>query len=618
MRTIGAIFLTIGRGLDWVRKFLHLILLLIIFGFVIGGLSGSIPKVPTRAALVISPEGQIVDQLSGDPIERAITQARGQGRNETLIWDLTDSIRAAAKDKRIPVLVLDTENMAGAGQPTLEELAKAIREFRASGKKVIAYGTAFEKAQYYVAAQADEIYLDPLGMVIIDGYEGYQWFLKDVLDKIGVDINVFRVGAYKSYVEQFTRKDMSPEAREETLEYLNALWTSYQTAITNVRKLKPDAVATYAATLGDQVAAARSTGVEVSGAAAVALKAGLVTAVKSRQDVEKRLIGMVGEDQTNGSFNAISSTDYVRVVRAEQKIAGAGTPKIGVVVAAGDILDGDQPPGSIGGTSTARLIREARMDDNIKAVVLRVDSPGGSMQAAEEIHREIVALQAAGKPVVVSMGDLAASGGYYISAPADEIFASPATITGSIGIFAIIPTANRLAEKVGVSIDGVGTTPLSGQLRLDRPLGPDAKKFLQATVEHGYDEFVGRVSSGRKKSREDVNAIAQGRVWAGVDAKRLGLVDQLGSFEDAVKSAAKRAKLKSYELHFVEPNLSWAQQLALQVRVMAVRTLFHLDSRTERLMQVAQRLDPLQEEADRLVKFSKPNRLYAYCFCSVR
>jgi len=247
-----------------------------------------------------------------------------------------------------------------------------------------------------------------------------------------------------------------------------------------------------------------------------------------------------------------------------------------------------------------------------------VDSPGGSMQAAEEIHREITALQAAGKPLVVSMGDLAASGGYYISAPADEIFASPATITGSIGIFAIIPTVNRLVDKVGISVDGVGTTPLSGQLRLDRPLGPDARKFLQATVEHGYDEFVGRVSSGRKKSHEDVDAIAQGRVWAGVDAKRLGLVDQLGSFEDAVKSAARRAKLKSYELHFIEPRLSWAQQLALQVRVMAVRTLFHLDSKTERLMRVAQQLDPLQEEADRLVKFARPNRLYAYCFCSVR
>jgi protease-4 len=314
----------------------------------------------------------------------------------------------------------------------------------------------------------------------------------------------------------------------------------------------------------------------------------------------------------------VSAEDYVRVVHAEKKVSAVGTAKIGVVVAAGEILDGDRPPGTIGGSSTARLIREARMDDDVKAVVLRVDSPGGSMMAAEEIHREIVALKAAGKPFVVSMGDLAASGGYYIAAPADEIWASPATITGSIGIFAVIPTVNKTLGKVGVSVDGVGTTSLSGQLRLDRPLGDEAKKFLQATIERGYDEFIGRVSSGRKKTPAQVNEIAQGRVWSGDDAKRLGLVDHLGSFEDAVKAAAKRAKLTSYDLHFVEPSLSWAQELALQVRMMAIKSLFTLDERTKRLMRVADQLDPLSQEVDRLSRMSVPNRLYAYCFCRVR
>jgi protease-4 len=258
------------------------------------------------------------------------------------------------------------------------------------------------------------------------------------------------------------------------------------------------------------------------------------------------------------------------------------------------------------------------MDDDVKAVVLRVDSPGGSMMAAEEIHREIVALKAAGKPFVVSMGDLAASGGYYIAAPADEIWASPATITGSIGIFAVIPTVSKTLGKIGVNVDGVGTTPLSGQLRLDRPLGEEAKKFLQATIERGYDEFIGRVSAGRKKSPAEVNEIAQGRVWSGSDAKHLGLVDRLGSFDDAVKAAAKRAKLTNYDLHFIEPSLSWAQQFALQVRMLAVKTLFTLDDRTQRLLRVADKLDPLSQEVDRLSRMSAPNRLYAYCFCSVR
>jgi protease-4 len=611
MRSLGALLLAIGRGLDWLRRFLHLILLLLIFGFIVGALRVTIPKVPAKAALLVAPEGEIVDQLSGDPIERAIAQARGVGRSETLLWDITDSIRAAAKDSRIPVMVIDTEYFTGAGQPTLEQLASAIREFREAGKKVIAYGTAFEQSQYYLAAQADEVYLDPLGMVIIDGYESYQWFWKELFDKVGIDINVFRVGAYKSAVEPFSRTDMSPEAREETAQYLGSLWSSYQRAVAEARKLDAKAISAYVASLVDRVSKGESP-------AQVALQAGLITGVKTRLEVEQEVAELVGEDEVTGSFKAVPVEDYVRVVRAERRLAPDGTPKIGVVVASGEILDGDQPPGTIGGTSTARLIREARLDDDIKAVVLRVDSPGGSMLAAEEIHREIEALKAAGKPFVVSMGDLAASGGYYIAAPADEIFASPATITGSIGIFAILPTGGRALGKIGVNVDGVGTTPLSGQLRLDRPLGEDAKKFLQATVERGYDEFLERVSAGRGKPRDQVDAVAQGRVWSGEEAKRLGLVDELGSFEDAVKAAAARAKLDRYELEFIEPSLSWAQELALQVRVMAIKGLLQVDEPTRRLLRVAERLDPLQREVERLGRMSVPNRLYAYCFCGIR
>ena len=609
---VGAVFAAVGRALDWVRKSLHLILLLVIFGFIIGALRVSIPTVAAKAALVVAPEGEIVDQLSGDPLERAIYEARGQGSNETLVWDLTDAIRAAAKDKRIAVLVLDLQNFSGAGQPTLEELALAIREFRAAGKKVIAYGTEYLQAQYYLAAQADEIYVDPLGLVLIDGYNAYRMFYKNALDKLGVDVNVFRVGNYKSAVEVYTRNDMSPDAREENSVYLNSLWSTYQSAVTRARKLKPDALATYVATFSSQVAAVHGH------AAEVALKAGLVTGIKSRLEVEQRVIALVGQDDTTGSFKSVSHQDYVRVVHAGKRLKGHGTPKIGVVVAAGEILDGDQPPGTVGGTSTAHLIREARLDADVRAVVLRVDSPGGSMLAAEEIHRELEALKAAGKPFVVSMGDLAASGGYYIAAPADEVWASPATITGSIGIFAIIPTIDKTLSKLGVSVDGVGTTPLAGQLRLDRPLGQEARTLLQATIERGYDEFLGRVATGRRKTREQVDAIAQGRVWSGADALRLGLVDHLGSFDDAVKAAAKRGKLAKYDLDFIEPKLSWAEQLALQVRIFGIRTLLHVDDRTRSLMNLAARLDPLAQEVQRLSRLSVPNRLYAYCFCNAR
>jgi len=613
MASIRAFFAGLWRILDGLRRFLHLLLLLSIFGFVIGALRSSIPSIPSKAALVIAPEGELVEQLSGEPIERAVDEVRGQGRAETLLWDITDAIRAAGKDKRIPVLVLDLKHFDGAGLPTLEELARAIGEFRKSGKKVIAYGSEFMQEQYFIAAQADEVYLDPMGFVLIDGYDRYRTYFKDALEKLGVDINVFRVGQYKSAVEVYTRNDMSPAEREESLSYLNSLWRTYEGEAARARRLDPAAIAQYVATLPKAVAAADGD------AAQVALKARLVTGIKTRQEVEQRLIKLVGEDD-NGSYRGVSDTDYVRVVHAEKKLKSDGTARVGVIVAAGEILDGDQPPGTIGGESTAQLIREARLDDQVKAVVLRVDSPGGSVFASEQIYREVLALKAAGKPVIVSMGDLAASGGYYISAPADEIWASPATITGSIGIFAIIPTVDRTLSKLGVHSDGVGTTPLSGQLRLDRPLGDEAKALLQSTVVRGYGEFLARVSLGRRKSPKDIDSIAQGRVWSGVDAQRLGLVDRLGSFDDAVKAAAHRAKLKDYDIKFIEPDLSVAQELALQLQTRAVKWAWAVgvDSSTRALASVATRLDPLAREAARLSRFSTPNRLYAYCFCDVR
>jgi len=609
MSRLRAILHGLWRGLDGLRKFLHLIVLLVLVGFVFGALRVSLPAVPAKAALLVAPEGEIVEQLSGDPLERAFEEARGQGRPETLLWDLTDSIRAAARDRRIAVLAIDLEHFDGAGQPILEELTRAIREFRASGKKVIAYGTEFTQDRYYLAAQADEIYLDPLGFVLIDGYGRYRMFFKQALDKLGVDINVFRVGSYKSAVEAYTRQDMSPEDREESLAYLNSLWGSYQSAMTRARKLPPGAIATYVNTLSTTVAAAGGN------AAEVALRAGLITGIKSSQDVERRLIDLVGEDDSNGSFQSVSAHDYVRIAHAEKKLHADGKKHIGVIVASGEILDGDQPPGTIGGDSTARLIRQARLDKDIQAVVLRVDSPGGSVLASEHIYRELQALRAAGKPVVVSMGDLAASGGYYISAGADEIWASPATLTGSIGIFAIIPTVDKTLGKVGVSVDGVGTSPLASQMRIDRPLGQEARALLQAEIQRGYEVFLERVASGRKKTRDQVDTIAQGRVWAGVDAKRLGLVDGLGSFEDATKAAARRAKLTEYDVEFMEPEVSWPEQLLLQMKTRTVRALVRSDEQTRSLAQIAARFDPLRREVERLSRFSEPNHIYAYCFC---
>ncbi|MGN6452251.1 MAG: signal peptide peptidase SppA, partial [Steroidobacteraceae bacterium] len=591
--TVRSFFSGLWRGLDGLRKALHLILLLMIFGVVVGVLRGSVPRIPSKAALLLVPEGELVEQLSGDPVERALQETRGETHRETLLWDLTDSIRAAASDPRIPAIALDLEKFEGGTQPTLEELALALREFRRSGKKVIAYGAELSQERYYIASQADELLLDPMGFVLIDGYDRYRTYLKDALDKLGVEINVFRVGSFKSAVETFTRTNMSPEDREESRAYLSALWSSYQDAVTRARKLQPDALAQYVGTLSKSIPAAGGD------AARVALQTGLVSAVKTRLEFEQRVVALVGKDDNNDSFKAVSLDDYVRYAHAQRKLKADGKPHIGVIVAEGEILDGEQPPGTIGGESTARLIRQARIDKDVKALVLRVDSPGGSVLASEQIYRELVAFRGAGKPVVVSMSGYAASGGYYISAPADEIWASPATITGSIGIFAIIPTVERTLGKVGVSVDGVGTTPLSGQLRLDRPLGEEARTLLQATVSRGYDEFLERVATGRKKTRDDVDKIAQGRVWSGTDASRIGLVDHLGSFNEATKAAARRAKVTDYAVEFIEPELTWAQALAMQLRSHLAALVLRASPGEAALAQLAQRLDPVTREAQR-------------------
>ncbi len=614
MSALRAILVGIWRGLDGLRKILHFILLVVIFGAIVWAVSSSTPKVPDRAALVVKPQGRIVEQLSGDPVQRAVENAQGEERQETRLWDLVDAIRAAASDSRIRVLVLHLGHMQGAGLPELEELARAIRKFRASGKPVIAYGTAYDQDQYYLAAQADQIYLDPTGYVMIEGYSRYPLYFKGLLQKLGIDINVFRVGTYKSAVEIFTRENMSKADKQQSQAYLNVLWSSYQKAVTAARKLPSGAIESYVDSLPQTVSAANGN------AAKVALKAGLVTALADRLQVERKLIGLVGKNESTGSFNQISAEDYARIIDAQKKLHdGDGSARIGVIVASGDIDDGKQPPGTIGGESLSRLIRQAQRDKSIKAVVLRVNSPGGSVDAAEEIYHQLEALRAAGKPLVVSMGDLAASGGYYISAPANQIWASPATLTGSIGIFAIIPTINQTLSKIGVGVDGLGTTPLAGALSIVRPLSSQASELIQSQIDQGYQQFVDRVASGRRETPQQIDAIAQGRVWAGADARRIGLVDHLGTMEDAVRAAAHLAKLTKYQVEFIRPHTSWAEELFQQTQARAASaavSLFHGEAQPFGLAEVANRLDPVARDLEQLARVSVPGHLYAYCFCT--
>ena len=599
----------IWRILEGIRKVLHLALLLLIFGFVLAALHTSIPIIPRSAALVIAPQGQLVEQLSGDPVRRAFGEASGGPAPETLLRDVTDAIAAAKADSRIKLIVLDLDEMEPSGLSKLQEISAGLRDFRASGKRVIAAGDSFSQSQYYLAAQAGEVYLDPMGEVSVTGFSYYRMYFKDAIEKLSVDLNVFRAGTFKSYTDQFSRSDMAPSEREETSVWLESLWNAYTQDVTRARSLPPGALKDF---IAEQPSSLQAVGGDM---AKMALQRGLVTALKSRRQVADDLKGLVGEDEDSHSFNSIGMSQYLSAVRSKRVLKSKSDAKIGIVVASGEIFDGHQLPGAIGGESTSNLLREARYDNAVKAVVLRVDSPGGSEFASEIILREVQALRKAGKPVVVSMSSYAASGGYYIAAAANQIFASPTTITGSIGVFSYIPTFQRTLEKLGIKVDGIGTTPLAGDLRIDRALGPATKQLLQASVDHAYAQFVRRVADGRKKSFEDIDKIAQGRVWAGLDAQRIGLVDHLGGLKDATDAAAKLAELgANYDVDYIEPDLSLREELLMQIRSQAVRVgqwvgLIPQRSEVERI------LDPLLEQARAITQLKDPRGLYSYCWC---
>jgi protease IV len=599
----------VWRILEGIRRVLHLVLLLVIFGFILAALHTAIPIVPHTAALVIAPEGELVEQLSRDPVRRAFGEASGGPAPETLLRDVTDAIAAAKSDARIKLIVLDLGSLNTSGLSKLQEIGAALREFRAAGKRVVVAADSFDQTQYYLAAQAGEVYLDPMGLVYLDGFSYYRMFLKDAIDKLGVDVNVFRAGTYKSFTDQFSRSDMSQSEREESSVWLEALWNAYQQDVTRARSLPAGALSEFVA---DEPAALAA----VSGdAAKLALQRGLVTALKSRRQLADDLKSLVGEDEDTHSFNAIAMNQYLAAVRSKRVLKSKSDAKVGIVVASGEILDGHQPPGTIGGESTADLLRLARFDHAVKAVVLRVDSPGGSMFASEQILREVQSLRTAGKPVVVSMSTYAASGGYYISAAANQIFASPTTLTGSIGVFSVVPTFQHTLEKLGVKVDGIGTTPLAGDMRQDRTLTAASRQILQTSVDHAYGEFLRRVGDGRKKTVEDVDKIAQGRVWAGVDAQRIGLVDHLGGLKDATEAAAKLAELGSdYDVDYIEHDLSLREELLMQLHSEAL-SLGEIAGIIPPPGDIERVLDPVLAQARAVARLNDPRGLYAYCWC---
>jgi protease-4 len=602
----------VGRAFDAVRRIvLNLLFWGALVGLVVLAWRGR-ARVPSGAALVLDPQGLLVEQLSGRPaslLARALAGAP-VGPSETLLADVLDAVRLGRDDTRIKALVLDLDGMSG-GLSKLREVRSAIAAFKKSGKTVVAYSEQLGQRPFYVDALADELILHPQALVFFRGFGGAQPYFKEGLDRFGVRVHVFRVGEYKSAVEPFLRNDMSPEAKEADLALYGDLWRNWLAEVAEARHLEPDALRATIDGWPTRVAAAKGN------LAQAALAAGFVDELAPRDRLRARMIELVGPDDDGHTYRHVGFRTFLAAHEKDRRPRGSG-PGVAVVVARGEILDGTQPPGTIGGDSTAALVRRAREDDDAKAVVLRIDSPGGSVFASEVIRRECELVREAGKPLVVSMSSVAASGGYWIATSSDEIWASPDTITGSIGIFGIFPDVHEtLARYLGVHLDGVGTTPWTDALDPGRPLDPAVAGVIQDVIDRGYDDFLERVGKARHMTRDQVDAIARGRVWSGEAAKRLGLLDELGDLQEAVASAAKRAKLaEGYRVFLVTPPLSLRDRLvrALLGAGASVGLLSGTES-ARAPSPLGRARASVESELELLVRWNDPRGAYVHCLC---
>ncbi len=543
MRRVGHGIVFLWQAVDTSRRFvINFIFLLIAILFITSLFSSNKIKVEEKTALVLNFKGDLVEQHPGSASDAFIAELQGDKRKSTQLRDILTVLDTAAKDPKITSAVLMLDNMQSAGMPMLREVAAAIDRFKASGKKVIAWGTNYDQRQYFLAAHANEVYLHPMGTVMLTGFGRYRNYYHDALEKIGITVNVLKVGTFKSFAEPYIANGPSQAASEAEAYLYNAMWKIYTDDVEKSRKMQAGAIMENINKLPEMLKAAKGS------VAQFAVDAKLVDGLKTRDDLRQMMLAMGAKDEHTKSFKQIAFDEYLD----NQRKLEFG-PAVGVIVAEGEISDGNAPAGQIGGNSTSNLIRKAREDDQIKAIVLRVDSPGGSAFASELIRQELELTQKAGKPVIISMGNVAASGGYWVSMSSDEVIADQATITGSIGVFAIFPTADRVMDKIGVHTAGTTTTWLADSFNPLRPMNPRFGEVIQMGIENTYQQFITKTAAARKTTPEKIDAVAQGRVWTGEQAKERGLVDRLGSYQDALKSAATRAKLgDSYRVAYIE------------------------------------------------------------------
>jgi protease-4 len=555
---------SLWRGLDATRRFvLNLIFLLILIVLLMAIFGSGLKPLSPKTALVLDLKGELVEERAGSVRDSVVAGLSGNARRLVPLRDVLTALDNAGKDDKIGSVLLLLDEMDGGGLASLREIGAAVDRVKARGKTVIAWGGTYDQKRYLVAAHANEVYLHPMGMVMIEGFGRHRNYYRDALDKVGVTVNLMKVGTYKSFAEPYIGNGPSPAAQEADSFLYNALWANYTGEVEKARKLPAGSLAKGIEELPQRMAAANGN------AGKVALDWKLIDGLKTRDEVRAMLIKRGVYDDTNKTFRQVGFDDYV--ARYPDKKLGDA---VAVVVAAGDITEGMGGPGMVGGLSTSNLIRAAREDKQVKALVLRVNSPGGSAYGSELIRRELELTRAAGKPVVVSMGDVAASGGYWISMAADEVIADPSTVTGSIGVFAILPTADKVVDKLGIHTAGVTTTWLADAYNPLRPLDPRFGQLIQSSINHIYDEFTTKAAIARRTSPEKIDAVGQGRVWTGAQAKERGLVDRLGSYGDALRSAAKRANLgDDFRIAYAQPPASLAERFLQSLGLSDVQAL---------------------------------------------
>ncbi|EBZ6932253.1 signal peptide peptidase SppA [Salmonella enterica subsp. enterica serovar Richmond] len=606
-RFIAGFFKWTWRVLNFVREmvlnlfFIFLVLVGVGIWMQIG--NGSNSEQTARGALLLDISGVIVDKPSTNhrlgALGRQLFGASSDRLQENSLFDIVNAIRQAKDDRNITGIVLDLKNFTGADQPSMRYIGKALREFRDSGKPVFAVGENYSQGQYYLASFANKIWLSPQGQVDLHGFATNGLYYKTLLDKLKVSSHVFRVGTYKSAVEPFIRDDMSPAAREADSRWIGELWQNYLHTVSANRQISPQQLFPGAQAIIDGLT---SVGGDT---AKYALDHKLVDALASSADVEKALTKQFGWSKTENNYRAISYYDYSLKTPADT----GGT--IAVIFANGAIMDGEETPGNVGGDTTASQIRDARLDPKVKAIVLRVNSPGGSVNASEVIRAELAAARAAGKPVVVSMGGMAASGGYWISTPANYIVASPSTLTGSIGIFGVINTVENSLSSIGVHSDGVSTSPLA-DISMTKALSPEVQQMMQLSIEYGYKRFITLVADARKRTPEQIDKIAQGHVWTGEDAKANGLVDSLGDFDDAVAKAAELAKLKQWHLDYYQDEPT-VLDMVMDSMTGSVRAMLPETIQAMLPAPLVSAANTVKAEGDKLAAFNDPQNRYAFC-----